>query len=57
VKENNTRKKIAIISPSLKMGRIERELTVLANHFVDLGHEVILYPVRRIIRFIKWTIV
>jgi len=33
--------KIAIISPSLKMGGIERALTVLANYFSSLGHEVV----------------
>ncbi|MGA9211156.1 glycosyltransferase [Kaistella sp.] len=35
------KKKIAIISPSLKMGGIERALTVLANYFASLGHHVI----------------
>ncbi len=34
-------KKIAIISPSLKMGGIERALTVLANYFASLGHNVL----------------
>jgi GalNAc-alpha-(1->4)-GalNAc-alpha-(1->3)-diNAcBac-PP-undecaprenol alpha-1,4-N-acetyl-D-galactosaminyltransferase len=33
--------KIAIISPSLKMGGIERALTVLANYFASVGHEVV----------------
>lgn len=33
--------KIAIISPSLKMGGIERALTVLANHFASTGHKVV----------------
>lgn len=37
----STKKKIAIISPSLKMGGIERALTVLANYFVSVGHEVV----------------
>lgn len=32
--------KICIISPSLKMGGIERALTVLANCFADQGHSV-----------------
>jgi glycosyltransferase involved in cell wall biosynthesis len=35
------KKKIAIISPSLKMGGIERALTVLANYFSSEGHEVV----------------
>jgi len=34
-------KKICIISPSLKMGGIERALTVLANYFSSVGHEVV----------------
>lgn len=33
-------KKICIVSPSLKMGGIERALTVLANFFAKEGHEV-----------------
>lgn len=33
-------KKITIISPSLKMGGIERALTVLANYFVQEGYQV-----------------
>jgi GalNAc-alpha-(1->4)-GalNAc-alpha-(1->3)-diNAcBac-PP-undecaprenol alpha-1,4-N-acetyl-D-galactosaminyltransferase len=33
-------RKICIVSPSLKIGGIERALTVLANYFVDNGHEV-----------------
>lgn len=33
-------KKICIVSPSLKMGGIERALTVLANYFVENGHTV-----------------
>ena len=32
--------KICIIAPSLQMGGIERELTILANFFVDKGYEV-----------------
>ncbi len=32
--------KICIISPSLKMGGIERALVTLANHFYHLGHKV-----------------
>lgn len=32
--------KICIVSPSLKMGGIERALTTLANEFQSLGHEV-----------------
>src|SRR5690554_5452480 len=31
---------ILIIAPSLKMGGIERALTVLANYFASLGHQV-----------------
>jgi len=34
-------KKIVIVSPSLKIGGIERALTVLANYFVTKGHEII----------------
>jgi glycosyltransferase involved in cell wall biosynthesis len=34
-------KKICIVSPSLKVGGIERALTVLANYFVEKGHEII----------------
>lgn len=34
-------KKICIISPSLKMGGIERALTVLANYFVTQNYEVV----------------
>lgn len=33
-------KRICIISPSLQMGGIERQLTILASHFVKRGHEV-----------------
>ncbi len=33
-------KKIAIVSPSLKMGGIERALTVLADFFIEKGHQV-----------------
>lgn len=33
-------KKILIVSPSLKMGGIERALSVLANYFSDKGHNV-----------------
>lgn len=33
-------KRICIISPSLQMGGIERQLTILATHFVKRGHEV-----------------
>lgn len=33
-------KRICIISPSLQMGGIERQLTILAAHFVKRGHEV-----------------
>ena len=33
--------KICIVSPSLKMGGIERALTTLAAHFVERGHGVI----------------
>ena len=32
--------KICIISPSLKMGGIERALTVLADYFLNQGHDV-----------------
>ncbi len=34
-------KKIVIVSPSLKVGGIERALTVLANYFSEKGHHVI----------------
>lgn len=34
------KKKICIVSPSLKLGGIERALSVLANYFVSKGHEV-----------------
>lgn len=34
-------KKICIVSPSLKMGGIERALTVLANYFVSQNYEVV----------------
>ena len=33
-------KRICIVSPSLQMGGIERQLTVLSAHFVKRGHEV-----------------
>jgi glycosyltransferase involved in cell wall biosynthesis len=33
--------RIVIVSPSLKIGGIERALTVLANYFVTRGHEII----------------
>lgn len=33
-------KRICIVSPSLQMGGIERQLTVLSTHFVKRGHEV-----------------
>lgn len=33
-------KRICIISPSLQIGGIERQLTILASHFVKRGHEV-----------------
>jgi GalNAc-alpha-(1->4)-GalNAc-alpha-(1->3)-diNAcBac-PP-undecaprenol alpha-1,4-N-acetyl-D-galactosaminyltransferase len=33
--------KILVISPSLKMGGIERALTVLANYFASVGHKVV----------------
>ncbi len=36
-----TNKKILIVSPSLKIGGIERALTVLANYFVTRGYEII----------------
>lgn len=36
-----TAKKLLIVSPSLKMGGIERALTNLANYFVDRGLEVV----------------
>jgi GalNAc-alpha-(1->4)-GalNAc-alpha-(1->3)-diNAcBac-PP-undecaprenol alpha-1,4-N-acetyl-D-galactosaminyltransferase len=39
--EINLKMKIAIISPSLKMGGIERALTILANYFASVGHEVV----------------
>lgn len=39
--ENLIKKKVAIISPSLKVGGIERALTVLANYFVTKGYEVV----------------
>ncbi len=32
--------KICIVSPSLQLGGIERSLSILANQFVKLGHEV-----------------
>lgn len=35
------KRKILIVSPSLKMGGIERALSVLANYFAENGHEVI----------------
>jgi len=34
-------KKIVIVSPSLKIGGIERALTVLANYFNEKGHKVL----------------
>lgn len=40
MKEISTRKKIAIISPSLKMGGIERALTTLSIEFYKKGIEV-----------------
>ena len=33
-------KKICVISPSLQMGGIERQLTILSSHFIKRGHEV-----------------
>lgn len=35
-----SKKKICIVSPSLKLGGIERALTTLSAEFVKLGHEV-----------------
>ncbi len=35
------RRKILVVSPSLKMGGIERALSVLANYFAERGHQVI----------------
>ena len=36
----NTKKNICIVSPSLKIGGIERALTVLADYFLLQGHTV-----------------
>ena len=33
--------RIVIVSPSLKIGGIERALTVLANYFVTKGYEIV----------------
>ncbi len=35
------KRKILIVSPSLKMGGIERALSVLANYFDEKGHEIV----------------
>ncbi len=36
----DVKRKILIVSPSLKMGGIERALSVLANYFAEKGHKV-----------------
>ena len=46
-------KRICIISPSLQMGGIERQLTILASHFVKRGHEVHFYELDPQVKFIE----
>ena len=39
-------RRICIVSPSLQMGGIERQLTILASHFVKRGYEVHFVAIR-----------
>lgn len=47
------KRKILIVSPSLKMGGIERALSVLANYFDEKGHNVIFISCQNADKFYK----
>ena len=47
------KRKIIVVSPSLKMGGIERALSVLANYFDAKGHDVIFISCQKADKFYK----